>query len=318
VEIRDLDYFLVCSKTANFTAAARQAHIVQSAMSAAIARLEKDLGVSLFDRSVSPIALTEHGTAFKISAQRILDDVQAARDDLAAIDGSVHGTVVLGSTLNTGPLDLAAVLADTRRRHPHVTIHLRQSTAGSAGNLRALLDGSLDIALTADLYLDAPHTRFTLHPLAAEGLVFVCRPDHPYAGCSHVTVQALADEQILRFPPGWGVRNIIDQVLGDTPHAIEVADYTLMAKLIRNGFGTALMPASAAQGHRTLIAVAVDDPRMRWSLSAAVSTERRATTAANVVLDALIRAGHGAVPETDTFVGGTRQTTRADLPDDDK
>src|SRR5690348_13198922 len=59
--MRDLDYFLACCKAGSFTAAARDAHIVQSAMSSAIARLERDLGVQLFDRGVMLVALTEPG-----------------------------------------------------------------------------------------------------------------------------------------------------------------------------------------------------------------------------------------------------------------
>src|SRR5580700_2262481 len=118
-------------------------------MSSAIARLEHDLGVSLFDRSVTPVAVTEHGAALQAAAQRILDAVQAARDDVAAVSGQVRGTVILGCTLSTGPLDLGAVLADLRDRHPDVIIKLRQSLTGSAGNLQAVQDGSMDIALTA-------------------------------------------------------------------------------------------------------------------------------------------------------------------------
>src|SRR5580692_936517 len=149
VEIRDLEYFLACCKAGSFTAAARELHIVQSAMSSAIARLEHDLGVPLFDRSVTPVAVTEHGAVLRAAAQRILDAVQAARDDVAAVSGQVRGTVILGCTLSTGPLDLAAVLADLRDRYPDVIIKLRQSLTGSAGNLQAVLDGSMDIALTA-------------------------------------------------------------------------------------------------------------------------------------------------------------------------
>ena len=55
MDLRDLDYFLACCETGSFTAAASHAHIVQSAMSSAIARLERELGVPLFDRSVTPI-----------------------------------------------------------------------------------------------------------------------------------------------------------------------------------------------------------------------------------------------------------------------
>lgn len=46
------------------------------------------------------------------------------------MSGRVHGTVVLGCTLNTGPLDLAATLAALRDRHPGVIVQLRQSATG--------------------------------------------------------------------------------------------------------------------------------------------------------------------------------------------
>src|SRR5580693_6320940 len=118
-------------------------------MSAAVARLEHELGVSLFDRSVTPVTVTEHGAALQAAAQRVTEAVQAARDEVAAVSGRVRGTVILGCTLHTGPLDLAAVLTAVRDRHPGIVVHLRQSLAGSAGNLQAVVDGSMDIALTA-------------------------------------------------------------------------------------------------------------------------------------------------------------------------
>jgi DNA-binding transcriptional LysR family regulator len=293
VEIRDLEYFLACCEAGNFTAAARRMHIVQSAMSSAVARLEHDLGVPLFDRSVTPVAVTEHGAALRAGAQHILDAVQAVRDDVAAVSGQIRGTVVLGSTLNTGPLDLAAVLADVRDRHPGVVTHLRQSTAGSAGNLRAVLDGSMDIALTASTPNPAtgqPPRRVVLQPLVTEALVFACRPDHLLADRPEVNVCDLAGETILRFPPGWGVRETVDHVLGELPGATEIADYALMAQLIQGGFGTALIPESAVAGVAGLRSVPVSDPRLRWSLSAAISASRRPTAAASAVLRALTQA----------------------------
>jgi DNA-binding transcriptional LysR family regulator len=294
VEIRDLDYFLACCKAGSFTAAAREVHIVQSAMSSAIARLEHDLGVPLFDRSVTPVAVTEHGAALQAAAQRILDAVQAARDDVAAVSGQVRGTVILGCTLNTGPLDLGAVLADVRDQHPDVIIQLRQSLTGSTGNLQAVLDGSMDIALTA--LAEQPGTRqpsrgVILSPLVSEALVFVCPPDHPLSHRPSVTVAELADETILRFPPGWGLRDTVDRVLGAVPSAIEITDYALMLKLVERHFGTTLMPASAlAAGPAGLRAVPVDNARLRWNLFAAISASRPPTAATAAVLRALSQA----------------------------
>jgi DNA-binding transcriptional LysR family regulator len=297
VEIRDLEYFLACCQTGSFTAAAQEVHIVQSAMSSAIARLERDLGVSLFDRSVTPVALTEHGAVLRTSAQRVLDAVQAARDDVAAVSGEVLGTVIVGCTLSTGPLDLGAALADLRDRHPGIVIQLRQSLSGSAGNLRAVLEGSMDIALTAITShpeTGQPLRGVILSPLVSEPLVFVCPADHPLGRRARVRVRDLAEETILRFPPGWGVRDTVDHVLGPVPSAIEIADYTLMLKLVQERFGTTLMPVSAIPDrHAGLAAVPVDDARLRWSLFAAISAARQPTAAATAVLHALTQAASG-------------------------
>jgi len=299
VDIRDLDYFLACCEAGSFTAAAKSAHIVQSAMSSAIARLERDLGVPLFDRSSTPITLTEHGMALQEGAQKILEAVQTARDEVAAVSGHVRGAVTLGCTLNTGPLDLAGVLSRMRDTHPDVIIKLRQHSTGSAGNLRALRDGSVDIALFAQA---GNHTAselprgVVLHQLVSEAIVFVCRPDHPLACRDLVALADLRQERLLRFPPGWGARAIVDNALGETQSAVEIVDYGLMAKLVRAGFGTTLVPTTGVEGERGagLRAIPVDDPRMSWNLAAAVSADRRLTAATRTLLDALIQGAADA------------------------
>jgi DNA-binding transcriptional LysR family regulator len=296
VEIRDLEYFLVCCRTGSFTAAAREVHIVQSAMSSAVARLEHELGVSLFDRSVTPVAVTEHGRALQAGARRVLAAVQATRDEVAAVSGRVAGPVVLGCTLHTGPLDLAAVLAGLRDRHPGVIVQLRQSITGSAGNLRAVADGSMDIALTADPGEpgSAAPRGVRLSPLVSEPLVFVCPEAHPLSRRRHVTTADLAAEDVLRFPPGWGIRAVVDTVLGPSPATVEIADYALMLTLIRDGFGTTLLPASAlTAGPPGVRSVPVDDPRLAWQLSAAVSASRAPTAATSALLAALTEAAVG-------------------------
>ena len=313
MDIRDLEYFLACCKAESFTAAAREVHIVQSAMSCAIARLEQDLRAPLFDRTVTPIALTEQGAALKAAAQRIIDEVQAAREEVAAVSGQVRGTVTLGSTLHTGRLDLACVLADIRERHPGVVVKLRQSNTGSEGLVHAVRDGSVDIALTAST--NEPPRGVVLNPLFSEPMVFVCRPDHPLSQRPSVAVPDLREEMLLRPPPGWGTRTVIDAALGATRSAFEVGDYALMSRLVRAGFATTLAPASAIGGEMLagLCAVHVDDTRLRWTLCAAVCTDRRMTAATTVLLDTLIRRSH-ACPQELAAGGAEPGAPRSPVP----
>jgi DNA-binding transcriptional LysR family regulator len=303
MDIRDLEYFLACCKAESFTAAAREVHIVQSAMSCAIARLEQDLGTPLFDRTVTPRALTEQGAALKAAAQRIIDAVQAAREEVAAVSGQVRGTVTLGSTLHTGRLDLACILADIRERHPGVVVKLRQSNTGSEGLVHAVRDGSVDIALTAST--NEPPRGVVLNPLFSEPMVFLCPPDHPLSQRASVAVPDLRGEMLLRPPPGWGTRAVIDAALGATRSAFEVADYALMSRLVRAGFATTLAPASAISGEMLagLCAVHVDDTRLRWTLSAAICTDRRMSVSSRTVVAAVIRRSHGCPQEL--AAGGT-------------
>jgi DNA-binding transcriptional LysR family regulator len=289
VDLRDLEYFLACCKAPSFSAAARDMSIVQSAMSHAIARLEQDLGATLFDRSGSRVTLTAQGAVLQKAAERLIAEAGAARDEVAAASGHIRGTVTLGSTLHTGRLQLAAVFSEIRECHPGVIVHLRQAQVGSIGMVQAVSDGSLDIALNAN---PGPAPKgIAFHPLLSEPMVFICKTDHRLSQRAQVAVPDLQQEMILRAPPGWGTRAIVDATLGATQSAFEVCSYALMASLVRAGFATTLTPESAISGDMLagLCAVPVDDPRMRWVLSAAVCTDRRMSAATAVVLDALTR-----------------------------
>jgi DNA-binding transcriptional LysR family regulator len=64
MELRHLEYFVAVAAELNFSRTAQRIHVVQSALSAAVGKLEKELGVELFDRSKRQIALTAAGEAF--------------------------------------------------------------------------------------------------------------------------------------------------------------------------------------------------------------------------------------------------------------
>ena len=138
-----------------------------------------------------------------------------------------------------------------------------------------------------------------LNPLFSEPMAFGCPRHHPLSQRPSVAVPDLREEMLLRPPPGWGTRTVIDAALGATRSAFEVGDYALMSRLVRAGFATTLAPASAIGGEMLagLCAVHVDDARLRWDSPRGRCTDRRMTAATTVLLDTLIRRSN-ACPRT--------------------
>lgn len=263
MELRQLEYFIAVADELSFTRAAHRVHVVQSALSTSIKKLEDELEVELFDRSRQRIRLTPAGEQFREHASRVIVDARLAKDSLSEYRGFLSGTVDFGSLVTFGAVDVAAVLGRFHREHPHVRLRLRLSQAGSDAYLSAIADGTLDLALVS-----APD-RFpqgvVMTELAAERMVFACRPDHRLAGRRQVEIAELADEDLIGFPAGFGIRRLIDDaftavgVLARTPYELP-SDYTVAAALIANGLGTAVMPASEAERFPDLTALHLATP----------------------------------------------------------
>ncbi|BBZ74786.1 hypothetical protein MANY_01230 [Mycolicibacterium anyangense] len=102
----------------NFTRAAGRLHVVQSALSTSIAKLERELGIALFDRTRQQIRLTPAGERFRIHAREVRRSVRAAVGSVDEFRGTLSGTVEFGSLISFGPMDVAHALGDLHRLHP--------------------------------------------------------------------------------------------------------------------------------------------------------------------------------------------------------
>ncbi|HWG14957.1 MAG TPA: LysR family transcriptional regulator [Streptosporangiaceae bacterium] len=286
MELHQLEYFVAVAEELSFTRGARRAHVVQSAVSAAITRLERELNAPLFERSRRRVALTDAGTALLPEARATLAAAQGARDAVAAVRGGLRGAVSLGIMLSNGPIDLATVLGGFHRAHPEVVVHARQAAEGTAAHLRDLRDGALDIALVA--LPGPPPAGIVARPIASEYLVLLTAPDGPYAGRTHVSLEELAAEPFIESPSGWGNRAVADRAF--TAHGLqrtvrfEVTDYQTMVDMVRGGLGVAFMPATSARLFTGVPALTVTGDDLTWTVSVAVAQGRRLSAAAHALL----------------------------------
>ncbi|MEU7907224.1 LysR substrate-binding domain-containing protein [Actinoplanes sp. NPDC049118] len=190
IELRQLRYFVTLAEELHFGRAAAREHIVPSALSAQVQRLERAVGVLLVDRTTRHVALTAAGARFLIEARQILEHV-----DRAAV--LAQGMALAAPSLRVGVLDegydaVRPVLRAIQARHPDLEIH--QVLAGVPEQCRLLADGRLDVGV-GRLPGAAPDIAAEMFRLDSLGVLVPA--GHPYARLAHVPVAALRDETLL-------------------------------------------------------------------------------------------------------------------------
>ncbi|MCP5026814.1 MAG: LysR family transcriptional regulator [Actinomycetia bacterium] len=245
MDLRQLNAVLAVAEHGGFSAAARALHTVQSNVSAHVARLEKELNATLIDRATGD--LTPEGEAVVGRARRIQAELASLDADVSSIQGEVSGVVTLGM-IGTTARWLSPMLFDAvAREHPRVRLILIDATTTTL--LPRLEAGELDLAVV-NLPLDSREVMVT--PLFDEDKVIVAPVDHPLAAHGHVDIAELARHPLLLAAPGTGFRSELDADVSQrgvvlTPRA-EVDGIRLLASLAFQGYGAAVLPASAAPG----------------------------------------------------------------------
>lgn len=246
MDLRQLHALIAVADHGSFTAAARATHTVQSNVSTHVARLEKELRTTLIDRATG--APTQEGEAAVARARRIQDELAALEADVASLQGSPQGTVrvgVIGTTARWLTPHLVDAIAE---RTPEVKLVIADGSTSSI--LLRLIEGQIDLGIVG-LPIDAPELRAT--PLFREDRILVVPSGHPLdRPDGTVELAELAGHDLLLAAAGTSFRNEIDASFADfglkVSPLLEVDGLRLLASLAFQGYGPAILPATAAPG----------------------------------------------------------------------
>jgi DNA-binding transcriptional LysR family regulator len=198
VEVKWLEDFLALAGTLNFSRAAEERHVTQSAFSRRIKQLEAWVGASLVDRATYPSRLTEAGERFVIVAEQTLQALYQARRNLQHEDGTDARRVTLTALHTLSFTFFPDWLSRMNAGAGPIVSHLRPDSGSMEENLNSLIDGHSDFLLTyqnshVPMLLDG---RFEHHTLGRETIVPVTACDEKRtprhrieAGFSHVSYQ---------------------------------------------------------------------------------------------------------------------------------
>lgn len=242
MELQQLRYVVEVADSLSFTRAAERCFVTQSALSHQIASLERELGRRLFVRSSRQVRLSEAGEAFVGHARAALRAAEQAKEDAAAVDGVVEGTLRIGVIPTVTAVDVPAVLVAYRAAHPDVRVELQ--VGNSDALMRMLRHDELDVALLG-LRDGVDPAGVGFRVLARESLVAVLPRGHVLARRSSIELEDIAGMTFADFPMSTSGRAQSDAAFAAAgltrDVAFEADSASLLLGLVESGLAVTLL-----------------------------------------------------------------------------
>jgi LysR family transcriptional regulator, transcription activator of glutamate synthase operon len=193
MDLRQLAYVEAIARTLNFTRAARELHVAQPALSKAIANLEEELGVQLFERTSRRVHITDAGETFVSRARRILTDAESLDAEMKNFGQGIAGKVRISTWYHVEPM-LPVLLRDFVAQNPRIELSIVELPSVDA--LDALRRDELDLAvMVVNPNWDVRDIAYDI--VRNERLVVAALNDDPIAGLLSVGVAELGDRSFI-------------------------------------------------------------------------------------------------------------------------
>ena len=245
MELLQLRYFQVVARLEHMTRAAEELAIAQPALSQTIARLEAELGVSLFERVGRGIRLNACGKAFARRVEQVFLELAQGQREIAALTEGREGQVDLALSVATHVLP--DLLSAFRQKHPGIRFRLSQHEVTTIA--QELSRGTYDLCITSPPLQQAGVSSIAL---LTEDIRLAVPTWHPLAQYTQIRLQEVAAEAFICLRPEHSLRQLTDrlcQQAGFRPQIVFESDEPAVIRgLIKAGLGIAFVPAISWHG----------------------------------------------------------------------
>jgi len=236
------DWFITLAELQNVSAAARRLHLAQPTLSRMLGRLEREVGVALFDRHAKRLQLNAFGEIYLRHLRRAVAEMDTARHEIAQLADPVEGSVDLGFLHSFGIWLVPSLIGEFRReRASRVAFTLTQGA----------LDQVLDRILTGvdDLAFMSPRPSnldLGWSLVLRQRLALAVPADHPLSVRDEVSIAEAAEEPFITVAPGYGMRRALEELCAEAdfrPHiTFETTELGTVAGFVDAGLGVAILP----------------------------------------------------------------------------
>ncbi|HTF53971.1 MAG TPA: LysR family transcriptional regulator [Pseudonocardia sp.] len=289
---RQLEYFVAVARERHFARAAESCYVSQPALSASIAKLERELNVTLINRGHNFEGLTPEGERLVVWAKRILAEQEAFKAEVAAVQSGITGTLRLG-TEPTASTTLALPVAAFCAAHPLAKVHV-QSRSSTTDLRRQLREFELDAAIAHF----APDDREFLQvvPMYEERYIVLASADQLLPHTNTMTWKEAAQLPLALLTHDMRIRQVIDKAFAEsgvvvTPQ-METDSVASLYALVGLGAWASIVPhtwlrAMPVVGRTRVVRLVEPDARAR------ISVATHSATPGSVAARAFVTAAKG-------------------------
>lgn len=259
MEVRELEWFIALAKTQNVTNAAAELHISQPTLSRALARVERRLGVKLFDRHQNRLRLNKYGEIFQAHAERAMKELTQGEERIKTLVDPERGVVSLGFLHSFGGWLIPSLMDRYRTQSPSTTFELEGGPADSI--VEAVRSGRLDLGFVAP---EPVVDDLVWVPLGREHLCLEVPESDAWEGREAISIAEIAERPMLALGPEYGLRHVVDRLFataGLTPQiTIEATELSTLRALVRHGSGIAIVPVPPGEEVSSTTRIPISDP----------------------------------------------------------
>lgn len=244
-----LKYFQMVAREESFLRASEKLFITQSALSRAIANLEEELGVELFERTGRCVHLTSYGKKFLQYVDEAMQTISHGVDEVHNMMGTIKGTINLSCIYGYTYNYLPKLIYQYNQLYPDVRFLIKADTTNSV--LSQVHMGECDMGIHSETHSIQKFTGLDTFPFHREELVIIVPPQHPLASRDSCFLAELQAERFVSFDSNSGMlyktQSMFDQAgLLFTPHTT-VSDDQSIINMVRGGVAIACVLRNIAE-----------------------------------------------------------------------
>lgn len=257
MEMNQIRYFLAVCEHRNFTHAARASNVSQPSLTAAIKKLEEELGDALFIRDRAGCRLTPLGKLMQPRFEHVHAEAREAKAEAVRHTRLERVPLSIGIGETIGHSKISKGIERFRQRLPQAEIELIVgATDALLGGLR---EGDFDLIVSA---IEVNEELYRIDPLYRETYRVVVANDHPFTGLETVSLADLADTTMLDRP-NCEMRDALHETCADHGHKLYAAYRSnrvdWLTELARRGSGAVILPETSIPDHAGFVSIPISD-----------------------------------------------------------